>query len=353
MRNFNIIRLLILLSIFLLKGCLENPPLVSVKYNINSTSAELLQLLEFKGDYINTSLAPSLITASEIYNSANTIFLDIRTNMEFTNGHIPGAININHSDLLEYLTNNSTFGKKVVIISSSGQAAAYYTSLLRLYGINNVFSLKYGMASWNMDFADIWLKALKNCYLLSTFTNRNFDKGKYSDLPGFDSDKNKTIEGILYDRINLLLKEDFYDDSSAYTQPSVSVEFDSYFDNDQFTNNFFICFGDKYLYYSPGKGEDVPGHPIGTVLYQPYEDLKSINFLQAIPSDKTIFIYCNDGHLSAYVTAYLRTLGYNAHQILFGANSLFYQRMLDPNNPLYRYAFSNSFIMNYQYEKGM
>ena len=54
-----------------------------------------------------------------------------------------------------------TYYPKIVIISESGQSAAYYTALLRLGGFNNIYSMEYGMAVWHQDFASYLVECKK------------------------------------------------------------------------------------------------------------------------------------------------------------------------------------------------
>jgi len=65
-----------------------------------------------------------------------------------------------------------------------------------------------------------------------------------------------------------------------------------------------------------------PGHITTSVYYQDNDfaasDLRSTAFLQTIPNNKEIVVYSRIAHSSAFITAYLRLLGYNARSLLFG-----------------------------------
>lgn len=45
--------------------------------------------------------------------------------------------------------------------------------------------------------------------------------------------------------------------------------------------------------------------------------------------DKSVVIYCYTGQTSAFTTAYLRILGYDAKSLLFGTNGMFYDKCVD------------------------
>ena len=62
-------------------------------------------------------------------------------------------------------------------------------------------------------------------------------------------------------------------------------------------------------------------------------------------------MYDYSGQLSACMTAYLRVLGYDVKILLYGANQLFYSRLIsDPE--LLGYAFTTDKIQNYPYVTG-
>ena len=82
------------------------------------------------------------------------------------------------------------------------------------------------------------------------------------------------------------------------------------------------------------------GHIPGAYNYIPRTDLKSSTNLNKIPAEKTVVVYCYTGQNSAYVTAFLKILGYDAKSLVYGTNSMIYDTM--PGT-----KFSVSSIMNY------
>ncbi len=50
-------------------------------------------------------------------------------------------------------------------------------------------------------------------------------------------------------------------------------------------------------------------------------------FLNTLPTNKKIAVYCYTGQTSAHVAAYLRVLGYDAKSILFGVNGMAHDTM--------------------------
>ena len=144
---------------------------IKAQDSTNTTNSEfelLVQHLESNENFINSELAPAIIIADEIKENVKNkkyLVLDIRSESWFEYGHIKNAKNIKAADLLNYFQNDITPENfdKITIVCYSGQSAAYFSGLLRLYGYNNVYNLKWGMSSWDEEFAtNIWIKNSKN-----------------------------------------------------------------------------------------------------------------------------------------------------------------------------------------------
>jgi rhodanese-related sulfurtransferase len=329
----------LLLSIILFR-CLDDNVVPISKIELDNT-ASVLRYIESLGDFVNTDLAPAIIYAQEIFiNREQYFILDIREPQQFSMGHIEGAINISTTKIYEIVDSLYTFNptKNIAIVSQNGQASSYFTCLLRLAGYNNVFTLNYGMASWNIDFANEWFSALGNKD--QTFTNTGYPKKDFSNLPNleFPSSVNNSKEMTLY-RIKETINKGFLNDLNYLEEISIENTFD----------HFLVCYGEGKLYNAPRDLGSL-GHPENTVWFQntPIFEFRSTQSLQTLPNDQPILIYSGDGQLSAAIAAYLTVLGYNAKTLLFGANQLFYFRLtVDPE--LIEYVFSTEDIMNYPY----
>ena len=76
----------------------------------------------------------------------NTFVLDVRSPKEYDSGHIPGAANINHTELsnhLEKLRGNED--KDVVVYCERGVRAQ---KILKKAGFSHVYHLKGDMVNW-------------------------------------------------------------------------------------------------------------------------------------------------------------------------------------------------------------
>jgi len=319
-------------------SCIDDnvsPPLTG---NLNST-AELLVYFESLGDFANSTLAPALVEADEVYaNINNYLIIDVRDNSDFLTGHIESAINVAGDSLNSFMESITTQNyQKIILVSKNGHASAYYTCLLRLSGFDNIFTLNFGMASWHLDFSDEWFNALWDDDETMFFTNDNFPKNDFTHLPVLTFENpNASVEAIVKERVTLLLNTGFKK-TDVYRSGFIL-----------FGDDLLVCYGTSMLY-----NRREIGHKVGTIHYMssPLYDLRSMNYLQTLPTDRTILFYSFNGQLSACITAYLRMLGYDARTLQFGANQIFYSRMfIDPE--LATYAFDLSDIKNFPYVRG-
>jgi len=285
-------------------------------YNIqaqDSTSATnsefelLVQHLESNGNFINSDLAPALIMADEIKENVKNkkyLVLDIRSESWFEYGHIKNAKNIKAAELLNYFQNDITPENfdKITIVCYSGQSAAYFSGLLRLYGYNNVFNLKWGMSSWDEEFAtNIWIKNSKSEYAdqLETTVNLMPEKG---NTPILKTGKT-TGEEILKERI----KEAFTKPYKEYITKAAAF-FES-------PDNFYVVnYVNEEMYNF--------GHLKGAVRYQPSSSLSSTADLYTLPTNKKVLVNCATGQNAAYAVAYLNILGYDVANLAYGSNAI-------------------------------
>jgi rhodanese-related sulfurtransferase len=315
-----IIPVFLSIIIFIFIGCDENSPADSP---LTSESETLVKYLEANGDYINT-LAPTLISAEEVRNGMLTkkkqIIFDLRTGcFYYSQGHIEGAIQIEMKDIPWYYRNNSLENmERVIITCPTGQEASYAAALLRYYGYNNVYSMTFGMTSWNST-CDTWSEFISDSKA-SLFETKEYAKNSAGNLPELST--GKTIsEEILLARVLKLMEAGF--DSAQISSDEVFLNLSKYYIID-------ACAYEQYL----------AGHVPNSVNYIPHEDFKLGTYLKTIPTDKTVAVYCATGQTSAQFVAFLRILGYDARSILYGDNGMNYSRMQGKK-------FSPSEIKNY------
>ena len=266
----------------------------------------LVQYLEKNGNFINSELAPALIPASEVkdnFKNSKYLVLDIRSKSWFEYGHIKNAKNVKAESLLNYFENSidpKSFDK-IIIVCYSGQSAAYYTSLLRLAGYDNVYNMKWGMSSWRLDFAEkSWEKNITNVYAdkLETTENAKAAIGTYPVLNTGKTEAKDILKVQLEKAFAIPYKESILKSEDVLKDPS----------------NYYIV-----NYWTKDKYSN--GHIPGAIQYQPNESLASTTYLNTLPASKKIAVYEATGQSAAYVVAYLNVLGYDTGNIAYGANS--------------------------------
>jgi len=277
---------------------------------INAEAKLLLAYLAENGDYVNSRQFPSMISveATKEALAGKTLVIDIRKPEIFGKGHIKGAVNVEMPELPGY------FGSKIkpfeydkiVLVCNSGQSSSYATSLLRLMGYGNVYSMRLGMSGWSKKMENKWLASVSSKYetQLDTVTH---EKAAPTDFPKLNTDKTTGAE-VFDTRIAEVFNE--YEDAKIIA--------DTVFAHPE---KYYIINYDRKDKYDTG-------HIPGAIRYKPGGTLGILAEMQTIPSDKEVVVYCATGHNSAFVTAYLRLFGYNAKTLLFGNNSFMHDKMV-------------------------
>ena len=302
---------------------------------VNAESQALLNYLAEQGDYAGSRNFPSMIAASEVFAEldSNNLIIDLRDKNTYEQGHIRGSVNVAFNDLPDYFSNNikPSGYKRIILVCHAGQISGYSTSLLRLMGYSNVYSMKWGMSSWNKKFAeDWWLSKVSNENQDKIETTVN-EKGSKNDLPVMHTGET-TGKAILAKRIKAVFAAGYRDAMI----PAADVFKDP--------SKYYILNYDRRDKYESG-------HIPGAIRYKPGETLGYKDEMETLPSDRDLVVYCNTGQSSAFVTAYLRLFGYNAKSLLFGNNSFMHDRMVKDKKTLSWVPFTDADIENYPYVK--
>ncbi len=293
----------------------------------------LITYIENSGDLINNRIVPTMIEPSEVYENMTAYnIIDIRMEADFDRGHIDGAKNVKMAELINHFENiiDPPSFSKIVIVCQTGQSASFATALLRMLGYNNVYAMKWGMSSWDESFAEAkWLKNISNKYADKLETSAN-PKASVSPYPVVMTTKTDGYS-IVRERAVKLLNDGFM----KYTVKS----------DDVFTDNtpyYIINYWPEALYDK--------GHIPGAIQYQPKKSLARATYLSTLPTDKIVVPYCFTGQHSAFVTAYLNVIGYEAKSLLYGANGFMNTVMKERDAKLY-HAFSKKKILGYEFVK--
>lgn len=272
-------------------------------------------------NYGNGALAiKSASAVHELLAADKVTVIDIRSSGDFDGGHIDGAVNLAPGAVRDYIDGLDSYDE-ISIVCYTGQTASWLTSLLQLAGYKDVYSMAFGMSSWNADF-DNWSGNCKNDKA-TLFTDEVTPKADAGDLPLLTTGY-ETAEEIFDARWDFVLGEGF--GTAAIANSAV-------YDN---LDNYYI------INYWPEAEYLVPGHIEGAIQYTPSVDLPLDAYLKTLPTDQTIVVYCYTGQNSARVATYLRMIGYDAKSLKFGANGMIHDEMT-------KSAWSEAAIMGYDY----
>lgn len=285
----------------------------------------LISHIERTGDLINSDKVPALVIQTDVHKNLDKyLVIDIRKHADYVNGHIDGAYNVKGENIYSFMKDSISAGsyEKVVIACYSGQTASYFTSLLRLAGYGNVYAMKWGMSSWTPALAENkWKAKVGSAYESQVETSGN-SKGSKNGYPTISTGKLTGFE-IAMARSKQIIEEG--------TKP-MKVKADEVFANPE---KYYI------VNYWPMSKYAI-AHIPGAVQYEPKKSLSRETYLETLPKDKTIVVYCYTGQHSAFVTAYLRFLGYDAKSLLYGANGFMHNIM--KTNPDVGHPFKDGFV---------
>ena len=316
MKKLPFILAFLLLPASLILGSFAEPNTNSNDTPPPSEFETLLSFLEANRNFINTDAAPALIAADEVKKNLKNLkyhIIDIRSASWFEYGHVKNAVNVQPADLLGHFEKSIVPSDydKIILICYSGQSAAYFSSLLRIAGYDNVYSMNWGMSSWRVDFAEnSWLKNTSDDFASKLETTHR-EKQAEGAAPLINTGKNGG-EAILRARLEEAFatpyKVSIVKSSAVFEQPD-----------------------DYYIIDYNGAEKYAKGHIPQAVQYNPNGSLSSVSDLFTIPANKQILVYGPTGQETAYVVAYLNVLGYKTGNLAYGANSFMHKTLKDNN----------------------
>ena len=338
--RYRLIIFFLFISIFQ-SGCMEDSFMPNSPPLDDTDSNKLLAYVNAQGYFRKLHGEPYLVTPNIVAADLNAYhIIDLRSHEDYLNGRINGAINVSKDSVITYLENlNNTENQTILFVCSDGQISSYVQCLVGLYGFNNLATLKYGMASWNIDFASVWtnnIRSIPNTNVEYPLDNNLIYLEERYSLPGIELPSgdnitqrvNKSIKDLLASPTKI--SSDIMDEQTIFCNfPDVFQHFN--YQSEVFDNIMLICYGTKSVYsLYPSKFLEQPSHPKNTwwieiPLQYDYRVASSVHYLA---NDKPLVIYSTDGHSSAFMVALLRLLGYNAKSMLYGLNSFQHDGMI-------------------------
>lgn len=292
----------------------------------------LLDYWENQDNRLNGNF-PSVISAEEVYGEMNdkTLVIDMRNQKVFSEGHIPGAVNVGLDSLAEFFSGviNPDDYTRIILACYSGQSASYAASVLRFMGYGNVFPLRWGMSGWNQAVNNQWSSGISSDYTEALEKSGN-SKPENKKYPKLNTGK-FLAEEILKDRTTAVLDE--------YSDATITAE------------SVFSDPGKYYIIHYDCREKYDSGHIPGAVWHNPNGIKGIIQEMQSIPPEKEVVIYSDMGHNSAMVTACLRIFGYHAKNLRFGCNSFMHNKMFDEKDRISWLPFTPEEVKDYPLEK--
>ena len=118
--------------------------IVFVLSTVLSFSASAEQITPIKSELSKQELIALQATNEDF------LLLDVRTLDEFHRKHIPGAVNITHTEVADRVSEIAAYkNKNVIVYCRSGRRAAVAIDILKQKGFNHLSHLMGDMQGWN------------------------------------------------------------------------------------------------------------------------------------------------------------------------------------------------------------
>ncbi len=305
--------LVFVLTAALFAGCSDDSTTTAPEDATLTPAEQFTAMADAAIAYINGS-APSTVTATTLHdNIEDYTVLDIRSQTDYDAGHIEGAIWTSLGALMGDIASKSfPTDKPIVVACYTGQTAGHAVVALRTLG-HEAHILKFGMAAWSTTLAAKWTTNCGDGLPAGNIETTDNPLTTEYDWPSWDTDATTGGE-VLDARVSSMLAGGF---KGITVAEMLSEGLDSYFIINYFGE-------DDYL----GNGTaGVPGHIEGAYQFTPSASLGMDQQLKYLPTDMPIVVYCWTGQTGSQVAAYLNLLGYEAYDLKFSSNALWYSSL--------------------------
>ena len=259
----------------------------------------------FEGTTMGVNISASTLFA----NPDDYYVIDMRSATHFAGAHVIGAHNVAWGDLVDEIDNLPT-DQIILFMCYSGQSASFATSIMNLIGTETghvAQNLKFGASGLmpeNMVKVDgSYEYSPSNEHFNDMVTTASPDKHAVTDYPVLDTGETTAVE-VLKARARdaiAALSSCFKDAEWALTTPMDQAYLINYFTEENY----------------------LQGHLPNAINYEP-GDFTSEEFLDTLPTDMPVGVYCYTGQTSAQVVAYLQMLGYDSKTVSYGVQRMAY-----------------------------
>jgi rhodanese-related sulfurtransferase len=269
-------------------------------------------------------LSSWIITAQDLFDGLGDYFImDIRKSdkygpgptdpngvPDFEDGHIPGAHSVALADVVTDEAEYNTTDLPVVVVCYTGHDAAHAVMALRLSGVADARSLKWGMSGWTSDF-DFWTRFTGDAWLDYDGCWVDGDPGtappelpSNTERPELDTSLSSGSAILEYQIDHAVL-----DGLNGITNAEVLDAYDDY---------HIIC-------YWGVSDWDVYGNI--TTAYQVTGGELGLETLDVLDPDGINVIYCWSGQTASMIAAWLNVLGYDGRTLKFSANGMIHDAL--------------------------
>jgi rhodanese-related sulfurtransferase len=215
---------------------------------------------------------------------------DLRRPEHYAVGHIPGAINVDFSQLATLPRDNN-----IVVHCYAGQKAEFGASVLGILGYS-VRNLTSGMSSWSAN-PDVYFHRFEP----------ERDQGDYA----VETTANEATETYSFPVLDNTISDDPCNIIAA-AAATVAAKYITAADL-----SAAIAEGADMTIIDLRKAESYEkGHIPGAILFDFFTLTDNLDILNP---DAPVYVYCYTGSRSGQTTALLQMLGYDAYSLLFGA----------------------------------
>ncbi|HQF00907.1 MAG TPA: rhodanese-like domain-containing protein [Bacteroidales bacterium] len=317
-------------SLLVLLSCSEQKVTDKPQDQTSDKTLSLAKWFEANGNYINSDEVPSIVDAQLVYalRDENIMVIDLRPTEEFNDGHIEHAINIQPSQVLDFFKNDvepSSF-KGIFFVCNDMSISGYVTGIMRLLGYDNVYAIRYGMSGWSREVAEkFWLENISNL-LLGKLETKGYPRNEPGELPVIDAERDSEYDIALEQAEKMLQNTE-----------SINITIAELLENPE--AYYIICYWPEDKYFNNG-------HLPGAVQYDPRKSFGLNMYLNTLPVDKPVVVYCYAAQHSIFVVAYLRMLGYDAKSLNYGANA-FIHEVIAKTEPRPTRTFTENLIQDF------
>ena len=214
--------------------------------------------------------------------------VSIRSAENHAKGSIPGAINIDFSEL-------TTLPKdeEILLYCDSGQVASFGAVVIGIQGYE-VNNLKHGISGWTSDPNIATLQFVPENHQSDFQTETTVNKGSTYSYPKLNNTTSSDTNAIVKAAADTV--------SSKFI---LATDLNMKIAEDQEMTILDTRTTERYN----------AGHIPGAINF---EISKLVDNLSQIDPDAPVYVYCDTGHWAAEVAALLQILGYDAYSLKFG-----------------------------------